>query len=97
MILFLLWGDYKSRYPEGVQYSRFCELYRRWARCLELSMRQEHKAGEKMFVDYCGQTVSVVNKESGESREAEVFVAVLGSSSHTYAKATWTWTTPVLV
>ena len=50
--LFLFWGEYKSRYPEGLQYSRFCELYRRWSRGLELSMRQEHKAGEKMFADY---------------------------------------------
>jgi transposase len=92
--LFLLWAEYKARYPEGVQYSRFCELYRRWSRGLELSMRQEHKAGEKMFVDYCGESVSVVDRESGESREAQIFVAVLGASNYTYAEATWTQTTP---
>jgi len=63
--LLLLWAEYKSRYPEGVHYSRFCELYRRWARGLELSMRQEHKAGEKMFVDYCGESVEVFDRESG--------------------------------
>jgi len=92
--LFLLWAEYKSRYPEGVQYSQFCELYRRWSKGLELSMRQEHKAGEKMFVDYCGQTVLVVDRESGKSREAQIFVAVLGASDYTYAEATWTQTTP---
>lgn len=63
LTLFLLWGEYKSRCPEGVHYSRFCELYRQWARGLELSMRQEHKAGEKMFVDYCGESVEVFDRE----------------------------------
>jgi len=57
-------------------------------------MRQEHKVGEKMFVDYCGQTVSVVDRESGKSREAQIFVTVLGASHYTYAEATWTQTTP---
>lgn len=88
--LFLLWQEYKAVYPEGFQYSRFCELYRLWAGKLALSMRQDHKAGEKMFVDYCGQTVPVVDKISGKSREAQIFVAVLGASNYTYAEATWT-------
>jgi len=88
--LFLLWQEYKAVYPEGFQYSRFCELYRLWAGKLALSMRQEHKAGEKMFVDYCGQTVPVVDKISGKSRQAQIFVAVLGASNYTYAEATWT-------
>lgn len=88
--LFLLWQEYKARYPEGFQYSRFCELYRGWAGKLSLSMRQEHKAGEKMFVDYCGQTVAVVDRESGKERQAQIFVAVLGASNYTYAEATWT-------
>jgi transposase len=92
--LFLLWQEYKARWPEGFQYSRFCDLYRLWAKKLDLSMRQEHKAGEKMFVDYCGQTVSVVDRESGRSREAQIFVAVLGASNYTYAEATWTQTMP---
>jgi transposase len=88
--LFLLWQEYKAIYPEGFQYSRFCELYRLWTGKLALSMRQEHKAGEKMFVDYCGQTVPVVDKISGKSRQAQIFVAVLGASNYTYAEATWT-------
>jgi len=53
-------------------------------------MRQEHKAGEKLFVDFCGQTVAVIDPETGESRWAEIFVAVLGASNYTYAEATWT-------
>ena len=88
--LFLLWQEYKAVYPEGFQYSRFCELYRLWTGKLALSMRQDHKAGEKMFVDYCGQTVPVKDKISGKSREAQIFVAVLGASNYTYAEATWT-------
>ena len=88
--LFLLWQEYKAHRPEGYQYSRFCELYRLWAEKLDLSMRQDHKAGEKMFVDYCGQTVPVVDRESGRTREAQIFVAVLGASNYTYAEATWT-------
>jgi len=88
--LFLLWQEYKAVYPEGFQYSRFCELYRRWTGRLALSMRQEHKAGEKMFVDYCGPTVPVKDRIRGKSREAQIFVAVLGASNYTYAEATWT-------
>jgi len=92
--LSLLWQEYKAQCPEGFQYSRFCGLYRQWAKKLDLSMRQEHKAGEKMFVDYCGQTVPVVDRESGRRREAQVFVAVLGASNYTYAEATWRQTMP---
>jgi len=57
-------------------------------------MRQEHRAGEKMFIDYCGQTVSVVNPETGEIREAEIFVAVLGASNYTFSEATWSQSLP---
>ena len=57
-------------------------------------MRQDHKAGEKMFVDYSGQTMSVVTRKTGEVREAEIFVAVLGASNYTYAEATWTQRLP---
>ena len=56
--LFLLWQEYKARWPEGFQYSRFCALYRLWAKKLDLLMRQKHRAGEKMFVDYCGHSAS---------------------------------------
>jgi transposase len=90
--LALLWEEYKSRTPEGYHYSRYCDLYRVWAGRLDLSMRQEHKAGEKMFVDYCGPTVPVFDGE--KVREAQIFVAVLGASNYTYAEATWTQTLP---
>ena len=87
----LLWEEYKERHPEdGYQYSRYCDLYRSWRGKLDLSMRQEHKAGEKLFVDYCGHTVSVKDPKTGESREAQIFLAVLGASNYSYAEATWT-------
>lgn len=84
----LLWEEYREVHPEGYQYSRFCDLYRDWRGKLDLSMRQDHKAGEKVFVDYCGHTVAVV-EASGEERRAQIFVAVLGASNYTYAEATW--------
>ena len=92
--LALLWEEYKAIHPEGLQYSRFCEQYREWAGKLDLVMRQEHRAGEKLFIDYAGQTVPVVDPETGEERQAQVFVAVLGASSYTFAEATWTQTLP---
>lgn len=92
--LALLWQEYKAHHPAGFQYSRFCDRYREWQGSLKLSMRQIHKAGEKLFVDYAGATVPVVDRHTGEVREAQIFVAVLGASSYTYAEATWTQTLP---
>lgn len=92
--LVLLWEEYKTHYPEGLQYSQFCEHYRRFAKRIDLVMRQHHRAGEKLFVDYAGQTVPVVNRLSGEIREAQIFIATLGASNFTYAEATWTQTLP---
>ena len=90
----LLWEEYRARQPEGYSYSWFCDRYRAWAGRLSPTMRQTHVAGEKMFVDYAGQTVEVVDPASGEVREAQIFVAVLGASSCTYAEATWTQSLP---
>jgi transposase len=92
--LTLLWEEYKATHPEGLQYSQFCERYRRFAKTLNLVMRQHHRAGEKLFVDYAGQTVPIVARATGEVREAEVFVATLGASNFSYAEATWTQTLP---
>lgn len=92
--LALLWQEYKARHPEGYQYSYFCDQYRQWAQTVDPVMRQTHSAGEKMFVDYCGLTMSVVDRESGEIRETQIFVAVLGASNYTYAEATWTQSLP---
>ena len=77
-----------------MQYSWFCKLYRAWTAKLDVVMRQEHRACEKMFVDYAGQTVPVVDRETGELREAQIFVAVLGASNYTYAEATWAQALP---
>ena len=92
--LALLWQEYKTAHPEGLQYSQFCERYRAWRRRLDVVMRQTHRAGEKLFVDYAGQCVPVVHRETGELRNAQVFVAVLGASSYTFAEATWTQALP---
>lgn len=88
--LFLLWEEYKAAHPDGFQYSWFCQHYRAWAGKVDLVMRQSHRAGETLFVDYAGHTVPIVDPATGEIREAQVFVAVLGASNYTYAEATWT-------
>lgn len=90
----LLWQEYKAAYPDGWQYSVFCDQYRRWLATQDLVLRQHHKPGEKCFVDYAGQTLGVIDRATGEVREAQIFVAVLGASSYTYAEATWTQSLP---
>jgi transposase len=85
----LLWQEYKSVYPDGYQPTQFYEYYRRWKKNLNPSLYQAHKSGEKMFVDYAGQTVPIHDRLTGNIRQAEVFVAVLGASNYTYADATW--------
>lgn len=90
----LLWQEYKAEQSGGFQYSAFCEHYRRWRQRLTLSMRQTHTPGEKLFIDYAGQTVSVTDGASGEIREAQVFVAVLGASNYTFIEATWSQQLP---
>jgi transposase len=85
--LALLWAEYKAEAADGYQYSQFCELYRRWAKTVDVTMRQVHKAGEKLFVDFAGQTVAVIDPTTGEVRQAQIFVAVLGASNYTYAEA----------
>jgi len=84
----LLWYEYKQTNPEGYQYSQFSNLYRQWVKRLDVTLRQEHRAGQKLFVDYAGQTVSIVNPNTGEISQAHLFVAVLGASNYTYAEAT---------
>ena len=77
--LSLLWEEYRAAHPDdGYGYSRFCELYRRWEGRLSPVMRQHHVAGERVFVDYAGHTVEVVDAETGEVRQAQVFVGVSG-------------------
>ena len=90
----LLWQEYKAAEPSGWQYSVFCDQYRRWLATQDLVLRQHHTPGEKCFVDYAGQTAGVVDRHTGEVRAAQVFVAVLGASSYTYAEATWSQQLP---
>ncbi len=92
--LSLLWEEYRAIHLSGYGYSRFCDLYRAWKGRLTPTMRQKHFAGEKMFVDYTGATVEVIDGSSGEVLQAQVFVAVLGASNYTYAEATWSQTLP---
>jgi transposase len=92
--LLLLWEEYRAVSPCGYGYSRFCDLYRAWKGRLTPTMRQNHVAGEKMFVDYAGATAEVIDGTSGEVLQAQVFVAVLDASNYTYAEATWSQTLP---
>jgi transposase len=89
--LHLLWEEYRQVHGEsGYGYSQFCELYRRWACQLRPSMRQVHRAGEKLFVDFSGKRPSIVDRKTGELVAVELFVGVLGASGYTYAEATAT-------
>ena len=90
----ILWGEYRGIHPGGYGYSRFCELYREFERRLTPTMRQQHTAGDKVFVDYSGKTISIIDPATGEVTAAELFVAVLGASSYTYAEATWSQKLP---
>ncbi|WP_306051595.1 IS21 family transposase [Oceaniradius stylonematis] len=92
--LLILWEEYRAVHPGGYGYSRFCDLFRSFERRLSPTMRQEHVAGDKVFVDYSGKKIAIVDPMTGELREAEIFVAVLGASGFTYAEATWTQTLP---
>jgi transposase len=86
--LMLLWQEYRGAYPHGYAYSQFCERYRQWARTLKPSMRQVHRAGEKLFVDFSGTRPHLVDTRTGESITVELFVGVLGASGLIYAEAT---------
>jgi transposase len=93
--LSILWEEYVAQHADGYRYSRFCDLYRAWEGKLSVTMRQTHLGGDKLFVDYAGDTVAVViDRLRGETRAAQIFVAVLGASSFTYAEASWTQTLP---
>ena len=84
----LVWEEYRETNPDAYGYSRFCELYQRWRRKLDIVMRQDHKAGERMFVDWAGATIPIHDRITGAVSQAPLFVATLGASSYTYAEAT---------
>jgi transposase len=86
--LMLLWLEHKEAFPDGHAYSQFCERYRQWRRGVDVVMRQEHKAGEKLFVDFPGRRIPIYDERTGGlAFEAELFVAVLGASSYLFAEA----------
>ena len=90
LTLQLLWQEYRKQQPKGYGYSRYCGLYRAWIKRQDVVLRHEHRAGEKLFVDYAGDTIAVSDPGTGEVRAAAVFVAVRGASNYTFAEATWT-------
>jgi len=91
----LLWEEYEAAHGEhAYRYSQFCAHYHEYRGTLARSMRQVHRAGEKVFIDYSGDTVAVIDPKSGEILTAEIFVAALGASKYAYAEATWTQTLP---
>jgi transposase len=90
----LIWMEYREKNPDGYQYSQFCERYHQWSDKLDVSLRQTYRAGEKLFVDYAGQTIPVTDPVSGQTREARLFVAALGASSYTYVWASFSENLP---
>ena len=84
----LLWEEYKREHPGGYSYTQFCYHYQQWCKSGEVTMHFEHKAGDKLFVDYAGKKLSIVDWSTGEIKKVEVFVAVLGASQMTYVEAT---------
>ncbi|MBE3088391.1 MAG: IS21 family transposase [Chloroflexi bacterium] len=90
----LLWLEYRQANPDGYQYSQFCLHYHQWRGKLDVCLRQIYRAGEKLFVDYAGQTIPVRDPLSGASREAWLFVAALGASSYTFAWAAFSCDLP---
>ena len=93
--LMLLWEEYAAAHAgHAYGYSQFCLLYHRFAASLKRSMRQLHRAGDKLFIDYAGQNVPIIDAATGEIHRAQIFVAVLGASSYTYAEASLTQQLP---
>ena len=90
----LLWQEYKAEHPDGYRCSAFCQRYRKWSGKLSVSKRQTHPPGEKLFVDYAGSTLPVIDPDTGDIRLTQLFVAVLGASNYTDAEATWTQSLP---
>lgn len=84
----LLWDEYRAAHPDGYSYSRYCKLFEEWSQSQNPVMRQIHRAGEKLFVDWAGDTIPYRDRDSGATHRASLFVAVLGASSYTYAEVT---------
>jgi len=96
--LFLLWEEYKGRYPDGFSYSRFCHYYRMWESKLQPGMHIEHKAGDLIYADFTGKKMHYVDQQTGEVHPAEIFVTIMGASQLIYVEAVksqqledWIW------
>jgi transposase len=87
LTLQLLWEEYRREHPDGYAYTQFCEYYKRFRSQLEPALRQEYKAGERLFVDWAGLTIPLVAAQPDQTRVAHLFVAVLGASNYTFAEA----------
>lgn len=90
----LLWKEYKTKHPEGIMYSQFCEHYNKWSHKSQGYMPTDHKAGEKLFIDYAGKKLHIIDRETGEIKPVEVFVATLGASQYTYVEASFSQQIP---
>ncbi|WP_186434924.1 IS21 family transposase [Gillisia sp. Hel_I_86] len=90
----ILWKEYKQKYPEGIMYSRFCYHYSQWSQKSEGYMPAVYKAGEKVFIDYAGKKLHIIDRETGEMIPVEVFVATLAASQYTYVEASFSQTIP---
>lgn len=85
----LLWKEYLEQNPYGIAYSQFCDKYKEWLSKSKISMKQHHTAGEKLFVDFAGTKMPILDPKTGEKKWAEIFVATWGASNYTFARAVW--------
>lgn len=83
----LLWKEYRLTQPEGYSYAQFCNIYRQWRKALKVTMHMDHKAGDKIFVDFTGKKLFIVDQITGAKKEVEIFVATLGASQVSYVEA----------
>ncbi|MEA3346822.1 MAG: IS21 family transposase [Candidatus Auribacterota bacterium] len=83
----LLWEEYKEKNPEGLMYSQFCEHFKKWRKASKVTLHIEHRAGDKMFADFAGTKMSIVDRKTGKEKELEIFAASLGASQLTYVEA----------
>ncbi len=90
----LLWEEYAKTEPSPLSYSHFCYMCRKWRKHQPQSMRQTHKAGDKVFVDYAGQTIPIIDTLGSANHDAQIFVGALGASNYVYAEATWSQKLP---
>ena len=94
MTLQLAWEEYRSQQPTGISYTTYCRQYRQWRKTMKVSLRQIHRPGEHLFIDFCGRTMPIRNKETGEIWRTQVFVGTLGASGYLFAIAVPSQKTP---